>query len=37
MPRVCEICGRREESEEEQELEMELLDVCPDCSNDRLH
>ncbi|MBB6444470.1 ribosome-binding protein aMBF1 (putative translation factor) [Bacillus benzoevorans] len=37
MPRVCEICGRREElDEEEDKLEMEILDVCPECTNDRL-
>ncbi|WP_285289097.1 hypothetical protein [Bacillus sp. ISL-47] len=36
MARVCEICGRREEAEDE-EYSFDILDVCPDCTNDRSH
>ncbi|WP_264739482.1 hypothetical protein [Cytobacillus firmus] len=36
MAKVCEICGHREESEEE-EYSFDLLIICPDCSNDRVH
>ncbi|WP_256243751.1 hypothetical protein [Bacillus sp. V3B] len=36
MPRICEICGRQEELDEE-EYTFDILDVCPECSNDRIH
>ncbi|WP_269521519.1 hypothetical protein [Bacillus sp. J33] len=36
MARVCEICGRRDETEEE-EYSFDILDICPDCTNDRIH
>lgn len=35
MYRVCEVCGRQEEIEQENN-EFEILDVCPECSNDRM-
>lgn len=34
MPRICEICRRKEEVEDEQ-WEYDILDVCKDCANDR--
>ncbi|WP_181395876.1 hypothetical protein [Cytobacillus oceanisediminis] len=36
MARVCEICGRRDETEED-EYSFDILDVCPDCTHDRIH
>ncbi|MFC5713751.1 hypothetical protein ACFPU1_13250 [Thalassorhabdus alkalitolerans] len=34
MPRVCEICGRREEERMEEAADHELLDVCHSCAKD---
>ncbi|KAF0825189.1 hypothetical protein V7200_09660 [Cytobacillus firmus] len=36
MAKVCEICGVREETDEE-ENSFDMLIICPDCSNDRVH
>ncbi|WP_255840628.1 hypothetical protein [Gracilibacillus salinarum] len=31
MARICEVCGRQEDREEEQ-LVYDILDVCEDCT-----
>ncbi|WP_436376786.1 hypothetical protein [Cytobacillus sp. BC1816] len=36
MANVCEICGHREETEEDK-YSFDMLIICPDCSNDRVH
>ncbi|WP_179151903.1 hypothetical protein [Oceanobacillus senegalensis] len=36
MPRVCEVCGRVEETEHE-ENRYRILDVCPECTEHLIH
>jgi len=37
MPRICEVCGRTEETENEATNKYEILDVCPECSEHLIH
>lgn len=36
MPRICEVCGREEETENEQRP-YRILDVCSDCTDNLIH
>ncbi|MCM3762981.1 hypothetical protein M3212_19840 [Alkalihalobacillus oceani] len=35
MARICEVCGRVDDNNHEDDIEHDLLDVCASCTSDR--